>query len=419
MDKLSRYALQGSSNKTNWALLALLFIMPLRNIQVQYLPNLGGGLNVLNILFFIAFIHSHMNGIKYEHKLGINSVLIWYILSSIFALVVGYVFLGDNASGNWNSMKDQLIPIILVFVIQRSAVDMVQWRRILIACLLPLPYCFKVVWAQYKSVAQWHYSDDLRVSGTFIDLGANEMAAYSVTLALVSLGCIITCWNEKKYRNVFLMFFIFSGLCVLYSYSRGAYVAFILGAMVILMRYKNTAKLILPTLVILAICIVNLPPSISERFSSIDAEEGERDASAESRFVFWEIAFNNFLKRPVAGYGYHTVTDPSINPYEMDTHNYYVKVLVERGILGSIMFIILLKSLWSITKRNLDWRDDDNIVNGLVLGMGGAIIAMMLGNMFGDRFSHYAMITSFWAFIGLISVIELMRLEKKEVKDDL
>jgi len=29
------------------------------------------------------------------------------------------------------------------------------------------------------------------------------------------------------------------------------------------------------------------------------------------------------------------------------------------------------------------------------------------------------MITSFWAFIGLISVVELMRLEKKEVKDDL
>ena len=111
--------------------------------------------------------------------------------------------------------------------------------------------------------------------------------------------------------------------------------------------------------------------------------------------------------------------DPSINPYEMDTHNYYVKVLVERGVLGSIMFIILLKSLWSITKRNLDWRDEDNIVNGVVLGMGGAIVAMMLGNMFGDRFSHYAMITSFWAFIGLISVVELMRLEKNEVKDDL
>ncbi len=414
----AKYSLKGGG-KTNWALLALLFIMPLRNIQVQYLPNLGGGLNVLNILFFIAFIHSHMNGKKYEHKLGINSVLVWYILSSIVALVVGYVFLGDNASGNWNSMKDQLIPIILVFVIQRSAVDMVQWRRICIACLLPLPYCFKVVWTQYKSVAQWHYSDDLRVSGTFMDLGANEMAAYSVTLALVSLGCIIACWSEKKYRNAFLMFFMFSGLCVLYSYSRGAYVAFILGAVVIFMRYKNTAKLILPTLVILAICIVNLPPSISERFSSIDAEEGERDASAESRFVFWEIAFNNFLKRPVVGYGYHTVRDPSINPYEMDTHNYYVKVLVERGVLGSIMFIILLKSLWSITKRNLDWRDEDNVVNGVVLGMGGAIVAMMLGNMFGDRFSHYAMITSFWAFIGLISVVELMRLEKKEVKDDL
>jgi putative inorganic carbon (HCO3(-)) transporter len=415
---LEKYTLKGSTAKTNWPLLALLFIMPLRNIQLQYIPNLGGGLNIINLLFIASLLHTLINGKIPATKLGLNSFLKWYVLSSIIALVFGYAFLGDLASGNWKAMKDQLIPIFLIFIIQRSAVDMIQWRRILLACLLPLPYCFKVVWNQYLAVSSWHYSHDLRISGTFMDLGANEMAAYSVTMALVSLGCLISCWHEKKYRYIFLAFFVFSGASVLYSYSRGAYIGFLLGSILIFFRYKNTGKLLFPALVIIVFSVANLPPSVSERFSSIDAEEGDRDPSAESRFVFWAVAINHFLDRPVAGYGYHTVQDPRINPHEMDTHNYYVKMLVERGVIGFLTFLILLGILWRMVKRNLDWRDDDNIVNGLMLGMGGAIVALMLGNMFGDRFSHYPIMASFWAFIALISVIEIRRTEEKNSSND-
>ncbi len=416
--KMDKYTLKGSPYKTNWALLILLFIMPLRNVQLQYIPNLGGGLNIINVLLILSIIHTVNNGKKYNIKLGLNSFLIWYVVSSILALIVGYGFLEDKADGNWKSMKDQLIPIFLIFIIQRSAIDMVQWRRILLACLLPLPYCFKVVWNQYLAVSSWHYSHDLRISGTFMDLGSNEMAAYSVTMALVSLGCVLTCWNEKKYRYIFMAFFIFAGASVLYSYSRGAYMSFILGAIIILFRYKNTGKLLFPVILILSFSMANLPPSVSERFSSIDAEEGERDESAESRFVFWAIAIAKFYESPVVGYGYRTVQDPRINPHEMDTHNYYVKMLVERGLIGFITFLLLLRVYWSIIKRNLDWDDADNIVNGLMLGMAGGLVALMLGNMFGDRFSHYPIITCFSAFIGLISAIELKRLEESRSEDE-
>ena len=417
MDKVSKYSLQGSAYKTNWALLALIFLMPLRNIQLQYIPNLGGGINIINILFLLSLVHSLSKGKKPESTLGLNGYLKWYVASSVIALLFGYGFLGNDASGNWKAMKDQLIPIFLVFIVQRSAGDFIQWRRILLACLLPLPYMFKTVWNQYMAVSQYHYSDDLRVSGTFMDLGANEMAAYAVTSALVCLGCIITCWQDKKYRNIFLMFFAFSGMCVLYSYSRGAYISFLFGGVILLLRYKNTGKLIMPLLVILSITLVSLPSSVTERFSSIDAEEGERDESAQSRFVFWAVAIGKFAERPVAGYGYRTVQDARINPYEMDTHNYYVKMLVERGVLGFITFLFLLRILWTTVKINLDWSDEDNMVNGLMLGMGGALAALMLGNMFGDRFSHYPVMTSFWVYIALISVVVLRRNEAIKVSE--
>ena len=415
MDNVDKFTLKGGSGKTNWALLALIFLMPLRNIQLQYLPSIGGGgLNVINILLLFSIIHAYSNGKKVTEKTTLNSFLVWYVISSLIALAFGYSYLGDLASRNWNGMKDQLTPILILFLVQRSAVDIIQWRRILCACLISLPYSFKVVWAQYSSVSSWHYSHDLRISGTFMDLGANEMGAYSVTMALICLGCLISCWNYKKYRYIFILLFVCAGLSLLYSYSRGAYVAFLLGTIIIFLKYKNTLKLLIPSLFILSFLLMNLPPSVEERFSSIDAEEGERDESAQSRIEVWEIVLGKFLETPVVGFGYRTAQDPRINPHEMDTHNYYIKMLVERGLIGFITFIVLLIILWKLVSRTLVWDDGDELINGVVLGMCGSIVALLMSNMFGDRFSHYPVMTSFWVFIALISVIDMWRLEKME-----
>lgn len=406
-------SLKGSENKTNWPLLLLIFIMPLRNIQLQYIPNLGGGLNVINILFLLSLMHAFMYGKKLEIKPSLNGFLIWYIMTAVIALAFGYSFLGDGAHGLWKAMKDSLIPVFLVFVIQKSATDEIQWRRIFVATLLPLPYCFKVVWTQYRSVASWHYSHDLRISGTFMDLGANEMGAFSVMMALICLGCLISCWHIKKWRYIFIACFIFSALSLLYSYSRGGYIAFLLGAITIILKFKNRRKLIFPLILAILVGMANLPKSVEERFSSIDAEEEERDESAQSRFVFWAIAFEKFLERPVFGFGYFSSQDQRINPHQMDPHNYYVKMLVERGIVGFFTFLILLRLFWNLTKRNLNWDKNNPMEYGLILGMTGSILALALGNMFGDRFSHYPISTCLWTFIALITVIESKRLAQQ------
>ena len=411
------FQLSGSEYKTNWPLLIFLFLMPLRNIQLQYIPNLGGGINFINIFFLLSLGHALIYGKALEVKPKINSMIKWYVLTSILALVLGYSFLGDKSQGLWKDMKDMLVPVFLVFIVQKSASDDIQWRRILIAMLLPLPYIFKVVWSQYKAVASWHYSDDLRISGTFMDLGANEMGAFALMMALVTFSCVLTTWSYSKWRYFFIAMFIMSGMCLIYSYSRGGYLAFLLGFIIIFINYKNRKKLIAPLIFVLVIFVFKMPESVQERFSSINASEDERDESAQSRFVFWAIAFDRFLERPVAGYGYHTVQDKRINPYEMDTHNYYVKMLVERGVIGFLTFLLLLMSFRRLIYKNLQYDETDAIKYGLTLCMAGALAGMMLGNMFGDRFSHYPIITYFWVMIALISVLDAKQ-EEGSVNQD-
>jgi len=406
--------IRGAESKTNWPLLLFIFIMPLRNIQLQYIPNLGGGLNFVNILFLLSLGHAFIYGKKLEIKPAINGFLVFYVLSSILALMMGYGFLGEGSIGLWKDMKDQLIPIFLIFVIQKSAVDDIQWRRILLATLLPLPYIFKVVWSQYASVSSWHYSDDLRISGTFMDLGANEMGAFAVTMSLICLGLLISCWHIVKWRYFLLVCLLCASMCVIYSYSRGGYLALMLGLLVVIGKFKNIKKLVLPIILLSVITVISLPSSVTERFSSIDSGEEDRDESAQSRFVFWAIALEKFATRPIFGFGYHTVRDKRINPHEMDTHNYFVKALVERGVIGFVILLILLRMCWNLTVRNLYWRENDAMQNGLILGVSGAILALILGSMFGDRFSHYPISTCFWTFIALVSIIESRRLEKEK-----
>ena len=397
--------------KTNWPLLVLIVLMPLRNIQLQYIPNLGGGLNFINVMFLLALGHAWMYGRPLTTKPPINGFLVWYILSSIIALMFGYSFLGDGAGGLWKTLKDALVPVFLVFVIQRSAVNKEEWKKIFVATLLPLPYMFKVVWTQYRSVSSHHYSDDLRISGTFMDLGANEMGAHAVMLSLICLGCLISLWGNKKWRYIFIMFFFCSSLCVLYSYSRGGYISFLLGGFLIFMKFEHKKKLVFPLILAITIGMFNLPKSVEERFSSINSSEEERDESAQSRFVFWAVALEKYLERPVFGFGYLTVQDKRINPHEMDTHNYYVKVIVERGIVGIVTFLILLRLFWRLPKDNIKNYSTGSFEYGLMLGFGGALAAMMLGNMFGDRFSHYPIATSLWVYVALVSILDARRIE--------
>ena len=414
----SEFQITGSLYKTNWALLLLIFIMPFRNIQIQYLPNFGFGLNTVNILFLLSVYHAFRHGIKPLRPISMNNYILLFILSGIIAYFVSFGLLGNDAISNWKDLKDQSIPLFLEFVIQRSAVDRVQWNRILLSAMLSIPYTFRLVYNQYLAVSRYHYSDSLRIRGPFMDLGANELGAYAVTASLVLVALLITCWHIKKIRYILILLSIGALGALLYSYSRGGYLAFIVGFLVVIFNFKKSVKLLIPILLISAVGINFLPKSVEERFTSIEASEENRDESAKSRFVFWQIAYENFKEQPILGYGFKTAADVRINPYQMDTHNYFIKILEERGVVGSVILILLLLSIRKMIKSKLDWEGNNSIINGVVLGAFGAYYALLVGNMFGDRFSHMSIVTIFWTVIGLTSVIENHKNNEKKEKEN-
>lgn len=385
----------------NWAFLAFVFLIPLQNVYELHLPKLPGGINFLNAMFVASLVGAWHVGGRLVRGPGLNGWTFAYLAMSALALFVGLANVPDGAS-HPNILKDQSIAIAFLFLAQMSATDERAVRHLLLASLLPLPYVVRVALDQHAAVSSWHYSHDLRISGTFTELGANEFGAWCLTAALVALALAITLREGWRWRLVFALAALGAGTGVVLSYSRTAYVAGLLGVAVVVLLRRAGLRLLLPAVLGVMLLPSVLPPSVMERFGSIEIEEGRRDESTEHRFEFWQVAREQFAQRPLLGSGFHTFHHAQINPYRTDTHNFFLRELAEKGLVGGAVLLGLFWSMGRLARYALKFSPAGSWTHGLALGTAGAFVALICSNGFGDRFTHYPMIAHFWLYLGLL-----------------
>lgn len=385
----------------NWALYAFLFLLPLQNIHTAYLPNLGGGLNFLNLGFALSLVGAWMLRGRLAANEPVNRWVVAYALYAVVSLLVGYQHV-SNTDAHFNMLKDHLIGLSILYLVQMSVSDWTGVRRVVLAMLLPLPYIAKVTWVQHVSVASWNYSDDLRISGTFALLGANEFAAFCVTVTAMLFALLVATRVSLRWRILLGGGIACMLLGVMYAYSRTAYIAVLLALVTIVLAWRGRWKLMLPLMLAAAFAPALLPTSVVQRFDSTTVDEGERDESTELRFEFWSIAWNNFLRNPIVGTGFQTFRHPEINPHRMDTHNLYLRTLSEGGVIGFAILLGLLFSILGSARRELGRAAPGTWRYGLALGLVGAWMGLVCGNLFGDRFTYYPVAAYFWTLVALV-----------------
>lgn len=385
----------------NWALYAFLFLLPLQNIHSAYLPNFGGGLNFLNVGFALSLVGAWMMRGRLAPNEPVNHWVLAYSIYAVISLFVSYQYV-SNTSTHMNILKDHLTGLFMLFLVQMSVQDWTGVRRIILVTLLPLPYIAKVTWVQHLSVATWNYNDDMRIKGTFMLLGANEFAAFCVTMAVILFALLIATNASRKWKLLLLGGLACMLIGIMYAYSRTAYIALILGMVTVILAWRGRWKLMLPLLLAAALAPSVLPTSVVQRFDSTTVDAGQRDESTAMRFEFWKIAWDNFLSHPVAGTGFQSFRHPEINPYQMDTHNVYLRTLSEGGVIGGVLLLGLLFSILYTASRELSSASSGSWRYALALGLVGAWMGMICGNLFGDRFTYYPVIAYFWTYVALV-----------------
>ncbi len=181
--------------------------------------------------------------------------------------------------------------------------------------------------------------------------------------------------------------------------------------MTFLLYFFKEKKKIKPVLIIISILIIGILsyffifPKLGAAERAINFLEGisvQFDVESYSgRSIIWKENIEGFLKKPLFiffGMG------KSVFLAYGESHNQYVKNLIETGIIGSLaflflVFIIIKKSLWQFLLNR------DPFVIGLASGLFITTLTMLLISLVGEPFTIVKSAETYWFFTALTMTV--------------
>ncbi|MCP4522802.1 MAG: O-antigen ligase family protein [Candidatus Gracilibacteria bacterium] len=224
--------------------------------------------------------------------------------------------------------------------------------------------------------------------------GPNAMSYF-----LIVYGALILHLQKIKFQfhNVIFVFFIL--WLVLLTYSRSAMLGIgIAGASLFLFHiryiYRSVKKYILPLLLTLSIVIGSLSFLFQEKIYNVVVRPG----STTGHFERMDVGIQRFIEQPM-GSGLATSGPAYRNVYPEKTtredelyyipESWFIQQLTEGGfIYFSLFLLIFLSILWKLAKKSPI--------------MMGALIAVLVMNIFLHIFESTHMSSAFFLFIALI-----------------
>lgn len=246
-----------------------------------------------------------------------------------------------------------------------------------------------------------HFSYDVRDAGPLGYAGVNGLAAFEVMASAFLLG--VFAFTRKITGKVALVLMLGTCVyCLLYSFSRGGYLGLIV-ALVALGLFKSRWMLVVAAILVLSWQAL-LPASVQERIlmTTEDAEEGQQfDSSSQKRIELWEDAMSLFKQNPITGTGFQTYRYMGRDDSLRDTHNYYVKVLAETGVVGLVLYLLLLWKLFR-AGTGLFFGTDDPFWRAISLGFLGVLISVIAMDFFGDRWTYQQVDGYLWLLLACV-----------------
>jgi len=235
--------------------------------------------------------------------------------------------------------------------------------------------------------------------GSFI-AGNNEMAL--ALLILIPLMRYLQMYSSNKWvRRGLVVAMILTGLSIVGSYSRGAFLGGAVMVFMLWLKSKRKLAVAIPLALAAGVVLAFMPAKYYHRIDSI--EHYKHDKSALGRINAWHFAVNLANHRPIVGGGFKTFTPSLFEQYAPepknyhDSHSIYFEMLGEQGYVGLGLFLLLWlltfrSGRWIIRKTrghpDLQWAQD--LARMLQVGLTGfAVSGAFLGLAYWDLPYHY------------------------------
>jgi len=395
-------AIRAITGNVRWALMLVIFLLPLRNVidKIQSFPFANQFIDILIGAVLIGGCFSSKNvDLKTPKQSNLNTIALITVIYLLLSLFRGGFFLFGGINFNVHDSRIQdwknfsLMPLLYFLTSKNSVNKNDIWTIFALMCC-------SMFLVDYYAIHQIKEHSGLlgreQIKGTFQFLGPNEVAAFLNEYTIILMSVL---YALKKSRNkLLLLVLILTNLyCVMFLYSRGAYAGLMAG-MFILFAIKDK-KLLLPLILVLLFWQNVLPQNAVDRIKETKTEYGRFDESSQRRIDIWQQSLGYFKSNPIVGIGFGSFRHLGLDLG--DTHNIYVKILTEQGLIGIIIFLIMIfyffKTGWQLYQKG-----DDDLSKALGLGFFCCIFVMMVNNFFGDRWSYLEPNAYLWIFAGLV-----------------
>lgn len=392
--------------------IGLYFIIPLLPLQtLRYrIGDFPGGNKLVDIMLLGVLLGSFFkNGFQLT-KTPMNKILLLFAVFCYVQLWRGSFFLNtsmplsfdDPRFSNW---KNYMVLFILFAVVVNVVKDVKQMKIIVLLICLSILAVDKGFYSSMSDRDLTHFSYDVRDGGPLGYAGVNGIACFAAEALLFVLG--LAAFEKRKYAKAGLWLLVAaSSYCVLFSFSREAYAGALFGLLVLGLFQKRWV------LVALAFFLFSwqtlVPTSVRERvLMTYDVQDKTLDSSAQERVAIWDDAVQLFEQNPILGMGFDTYEwKPRVGEFR-DTHNYYLKVVVETGIVGLMLFLLLLAQTTRIGWK-LYRSAQDPFFKSLGLGFLLYLACVWVVNFFGDRWLYLQVDGFFWVILALVVRAQIM-----------
>ena len=381
----------------------LAFMLPLQTVRYR-LHGMFLGAQFVDLLLLGVVLGLLIRGESVIPKTPITKFLLILACFYYFSLWEGAFFIDvplplwitDPRFSDWKNYVEMFFLALVV----ASAIKEEKHVRVLLAIMALSVLALNRNYISLLSGRDLsHFSYELRDEGLLGYAGANGLGAFEAMVFSFLLS--VYGYARRVWLKVAIGILAATSVyCLMYSFSRGGYVAALAGLIVV--GILKTRKFLILAVVIVLAWQTLLPASVQQRIEMTTDGTGQlEDHSAAERLVLWKDAMDLFLRNPVTGTGFETYEYMDrVGPYR-DTHNYFVKVLAETGIIGTALFLILL---WRSMRLglNLFKSTQNSLWSALALGFVALMCSALVANFFGDRWTYQQLDGYLWILLGCV-----------------
>jgi putative inorganic carbon (HCO3(-)) transporter len=242
----------------------------------------------------------------------------------------------------------------------------------------------------------WSTFDESKRNAGPLAFGSNQLAAYLAQFCMFFWG-FGQFMKRKKVKLICYVLVALTLVTTMYTFSRGSYIALLASAFVL--AVLKDRKLLLVLGIFLFTWQTIVPAAVTERVTMTEDSNGALEASAQERIDLWTQSREMFLRSPIVGTGFATFQLGEHTDNLRDTHNWFIKVLVETGIVGGLLAGIMLAQMLA-AGYGLFRKAEDPLYRGLGLGFLVATCACIVANCFGDRWTYIEITGLLWILAG-------------------